>query len=204
MATSSEGGVRSRTRCRRRAEWVGIPTAALSVALALGACGGGSSSTVNANHWAGQVCSRIVTWSNELQSGRSNVVTGVNGSSPQQAKTQFVNFLNGAVMSTDTMIAGVQAAGVPSVPNGRAISNGLVSGLQQIRAAFAQAQNQAQALPADNPAALSSGAQNLANTLTAAGNQVKTNLNSLNQRYASSELSAAFKNQTACQSLTKS
>jgi hypothetical protein len=145
-----------------------------------------------------------VTWSNQLQSGRSNVVTGVNGSSPQQAKTQFVNFLNGAVMSTDTMIAGVQAAGVPSVPNGRAISNGLVSGLQQIRSAFAQAQSQAQALPADNPAALSTGAQNLANTLTAAGNQVKTNLNSLNQRYASTELTAAFKNQTACQSLTKS
>jgi hypothetical protein len=203
MATSSQGGDRDRTRRRRGEVWVGIPTAAIATILSLAACSGGSNSAASANHWAGQVCSSIVTWSNQLQSGRNDALSGLNSSSTQQAKAKFVNYLNGAVMSTDTMIAGVQVAGVPSIPNGRAISDGLVSGLQQIRSAFAQAQSQAQALPADNPAALSSGAQNLSNTLTFAGNQVKTNLNSLNQRYASNEMSAAFKNQAACQPLSK-
>ncbi|HEY1634740.1 MAG TPA: hypothetical protein VGF64_08285 [Acidimicrobiales bacterium] len=130
-------------------------------------------------------------------------MSGLNGSDLQQIKTQFVNFLGGAVASTNTMISGVQAAGAPSVSNGRAISQGLVSGLEGIRSAFVQAQNQAQALPADNPTALSNGAQGLANSLDNAGNQVKTSLNSLDQRYPSAELDAALKNQAACQSLNK-
>jgi hypothetical protein len=78
-----------------------------------------------------------------------------------------------------------------------------VSGLQGIQTAFVQAQTQAQALPADNPTALSNGAQGLANTLENAGNQAKTSLNSLDQRYRSSDLDAALKNQAACQSLNK-
>lgn len=140
---------------------------------------------------------------NQLQSSSSTAVSGLNGSDLQQIKTQFVNFLGGAVASTNTMISGVQAAGAPSVSNGRAISQGLVSGLEGIRSAFVQAQNQAQALPADNPTALSNGAQGLANSLDNAGNQVKTSLNSLDQRYPSAELDAALKNQAACQSLNK-
>jgi hypothetical protein len=140
---------------------------------------------------------------NQLQSSSNNAVSGLSGSDLPQIKTQFVNFLGGAVASTNTMISGVQAAGAPSVPNGRAISQGLVSGLQGIQTAFVQAQTQAQALPADNPTALSSGAQGLANTLENAGNQAKTSLNSLDQRYPSADLDAALKNQAACQSLNK-
>jgi hypothetical protein len=150
------------------------------------------------------VCTTIVNWGKQLKNSGTNAGKGLMGANLEQIKTNLVNYYGGAVSSTDSMIAGVQAAGVPSVSNGQVISRGLVNGLQQIRSALAQAQTQAQALPTDNAAALNSGAQNLQNTITTAGNQVKTNLNSLNQRYASSELSAAFKNQTACQSLTKS
>jgi hypothetical protein len=124
----------------------------------------------------------------------------LSGSNLQQIKTQFVNFLGGAVASTNTMISGVQAAGAPT---GRAIAQGLVNGLQGIQSAFVQAQNQAQALPADNPTALSNGAQALTTSLQNAGNQAKTSLNSLDQRYPSAELEAALRNQAACQSLNK-
>jgi hypothetical protein len=140
---------------------------------------------------------------NELQSSSNNAVSGLTGTNLVQIKTQFVNFLGGAVSSTNTMISGVQAAGVPNVPNGRAISQGLVSGLQGIQTAFVQAQTQAQGLPADNPTALSNGAQGLATSLENAGNQVKTSLNSLDQKYPSTELDAALRNQAACQSLNK-
>jgi hypothetical protein len=140
---------------------------------------------------------------NQLQSSSNNTGSGLNGSDLQQIKTQFVNFLSGALASTNTMISGVQAAGAPSVPNGRAISQGLVSGLQGIQTAFVQAQTQAQALPADNPTALNNGAQQLIASLKNEGNQVKTSLNSLDQRYPSADLDAALKNQAACQSLNK-
>jgi hypothetical protein len=193
-------------------------TAVTAVALSLGltavACGGGSPSSsgssssttkasLTASQWANHVCGAITSWVGQLQSSSNSATSGLNGSDLQQVKTQFVNFLGGAVASTNTMISGVQAAGAPSVPNGRAISQGLVSGLQGIQSAFVQAQTQAQALPADNPTALSSGAQGLATALENAGNQVRTSLNSLDQKYPSSELDAALKNQAACQSLNK-
>ncbi len=195
-----------------------VSVAGLAVVLTLAACGGGSSSSgssssgssssstqaaLTASQWANQVCGKITAWVGQLQSSSNSAVSGLNGTDLQQIKNQFVNFLGGAVASTNTMISGVQAAGAPSVQNGRAISQGLVSGLQGIQSAFAQAQTQAQALPADNPAALSSGAQGLANSLQNAGNQVKTSLNSLDQKYPSSDLDAALKNQAACQSLNK-
>jgi hypothetical protein len=145
-----------------------------------------------------------VNWGNQLKTTGNNTGRDLTGANLGQIKTSLVNFYGGAVSSTDSMIAGVQAAGVPSVSNGQAISQGLVAGLHQIRSALAQAQTQAQALPTDNAAALNSGNQSLQNTITTAGNQVKTNLNSLNQRYASNELNAAFKNQAACQTLSKS
>jgi hypothetical protein len=196
---------------------IGVPVVALATGLTLAACGSGSSSngsssggsssstqaSLSAAQWANQVCGRITTWVNQLQSASNNAVSGLNGSDLPAIKTQFVNFLGGAVASTNTMISGVQAAGAPSVPNGRAISQGLVGGLQGIQTAFVQAQNQAQALPADNPTALSKGAQGLATSLETAGNQVKTSLNNLDQRYPSNELDAALKNQAACQPLTQ-
>src|SRR5437899_10252546 len=132
----------------------GVVAVTLAIGLALAACGGGSSSSgsgssstqasLSASQWANQVCGRITTWVNELQSSSNNAVSGLTGTNLAQIKAQFVNFLGGAVASTNTMISGVQAAGAPAVPNGQAISQGLVSGLQGIQSAFVQAQTQAQ------------------------------------------------------------
>jgi hypothetical protein len=167
--------------------------------------GSSSSSTqasLTATQWANQVCGTITTWVNQLQSSTNIAASRLNGST-QQIKTEFLNFLGAAAASTNTMISGVQAAGAPSVHNGRPFAQGLVSGLEGIQSAFVQAQNQAQALPADNPMALNNGAQQLIASIQNAGNQVKTSLNSLDQRYPSAELDAALKNQAACQSLNK-
>jgi hypothetical protein len=190
---------------------MGVPAMALAAALSLAACSGGSSSSgsspstsqasLSASQWASQVCGRITTWVDQLQSSSNSAVSGLKGTDLAQIKNQFVNFLGGAVATTNTMISGVQAAGAPAVPNGRSIAQGLVSGLQGIQSAFIQAQNQAQALPADNPTALNNGAQALTTSLQNAGNQVKTSLNSLDQRYPSAELDAALRNQAACQPL---
>ncbi|HEX4540251.1 MAG TPA: hypothetical protein VH112_08390 [Acidimicrobiales bacterium] len=212
MRGSLDIGVLARRSSVARA--TAVTAVALSLGLTAVACGGGSSSSsgssssttkasLTASQWANHVCGAITSWVGQLQSSSNSATSGLNGSDLQQVKTQFVNFLGGAVASTNTMISGVQAAGAPSVPNGRAISQGLVSGLQGIQSAFVQAQTQAQALPADNPTALSSGAQGLATALENAGNQVRTSLNSLDQKYPSSELDAALKNQAACQSLNK-
>jgi hypothetical protein len=202
------------SRRRRRAGRIKLASAvALATGLTAAGCGGGSGSSgssssstqasLTASQWANRVCGNITTWVNQLQSSANNITSGLSSSDPQRIKTGFVNFLGGAVTATNTMVSGVKAAGFPSAANGRVYAQGLVSGLEGIQSAFVQAQNQAQALPADNPAALNNEGQALINSLDNAGNQVKTSLNSLSQRYPSSDLDAALKNQAACQSLSK-
>lgn len=213
MATSKAGGVRGQTGGGRRAGSVALSVVAVATGLTLTACTGGSSSSgsrssttqssVSASQWANQVCGRITTWVNQLQTSSTSAASGFKGRDLQQIKSQYVNFLGGAVASTNTMISGVEAAGTPAVPNGRAFAQGLVGGLQSIQSAFVQAQSQAQALPADNATALNNAAQALTSSLQNAGNQVKTSLNSLSQRYPSAELEAALRNQAACQSLNR-
>jgi hypothetical protein len=149
------------------------------------------------------VCGEITTWVNQVKGSANDISSGLNGSDLQQIKSQFVSFLGSAGASTNTMVSGVQAAGAPSVPNGRSFSQGLVRGLEGFQSAYVQAQTQAQALPADNAATLRSGIQGQLNSLQQTGNQVTTSLNSLVQRYPSAELDAALRNQAACQSLNK-
>jgi hypothetical protein len=118
-----------------------------------------------------------------------------------QAKTVLLSFLSGAVTSTNSMISGIQSAGVPAVPNGRDLAQRLVAALQEVQTTFVQVQTQARDLPVDNPTTFVAQAQALGSSLDNAGSQVKSNLNDLSRRYSSSDLNAAFKNQAACQSL---
>jgi hypothetical protein len=224
MRTVTPAGVAPRFWRRPRAV---ILAAAPAVMLAAGvtvvACGGGggsssasgststtgsasvgatASATVSATQWASRVCLRIASWVNDLQTGNNSLEASVKSStSLEQVKTEVVNFLGGAVVSTNTMIHGIQRAGSPAVANGEAASRDLVTGLQAVQAAFVQAQTQAQQLPADNPAVFNSQTQALSNSLQTGLQQAKTNLNGLSQK--SAELNAAFSNQAACQSLNK-
>src|SRR6266704_2457078 len=89
-----------------------VPLVVLTAGLTLAACSGGSGSSgssssstqasLTASQWANQVCGNITTWVNQLQSSSNNAVSGLSGSDLPQIKTQFVNFLGGAVASTNT------------------------------------------------------------------------------------------------------
>jgi hypothetical protein len=91
----------------------------------------------------------------------------------------------------------------PAADPARLRSQGFVGGFQGVQGTFVQAQNQANAISTTDPAAFTAGAQALGTTLqsvAAVGNQAKTNLDNLEQKYSSSQLNQAFDNAAACKS----
>jgi hypothetical protein len=182
----------------------------LAAGLTIAACSGGSShsssasipASLTAAQWASRVCGRVTAWISDVQSSSNDLKSAEKAAtSLVQAKTVLLSFLSGAVTSTNSMISGIQSAGVPAVPNGRDLAQRLVSALQEVQTTFVQVQTQARDLPVDNPTTFVAQAQALGSSLDSAGSQVKSNLNGLSRKYSSSDLNAAFKNQAACQSL---
>lgn len=220
MRTVTPAAVAPRSGRRPLAGLTAVSAVVLAAGLTLAGCGGGggssasSTSTTSGSHganrsatvtptqWASRVCLRVASWVSDLQDSNNSLEASVKSStSLQQVKTEVVNFLGGAVLSTNTMIHGIQRAGSPNVANGQAVSQDLVTGLQSVQAAFVQAQTQAQQLPVDNPTVFNSQTQTLSGSLQTGLQQAKSNLNGLSQK--SAELNAAFSNQAACQSLNK-
>ena len=189
---------------------VSVLAALLAAGLTIAACGGGSShssstsipASLTATQWASRVCGTVTAWISDLQRSSNDLKSAESGASNLvQAKILLLNFLSGAVASTNSMISGIQSAGTPAVPNGGALAHGLVAALQGVQTNFVRVQTQAQQLPVENPTTFVAQAQALGTSLDNAGSQVKSNLNDLSRRYSSSDLDAAFKNQAACQSL---
>jgi hypothetical protein len=187
-----------------------IVPVALVTGLTVAACGGGSNSSgssppstqasLTASQWANQVCGVLATWEKSLATAPPDVS---NAASPEEAKTTLTSYTNNLVASTNTLVAGLQAAGTPGVSNGKVISQGFVGGFQAFQATFVQAQNQANAISTTDPAAFSAGAQALGTTLSSVGtvaDQAKTNLDNLGRKYSSSQLNQAFDNAAACKS----
>jgi hypothetical protein len=184
---------------------------ALAIGVVAAACGGGGSTSsgssspstqasLTADQWANQVCGAVGTWAKSLSTAPPDVS---NAASPEEAKTTLTSYTNNLVASTNTLVAGLQAAGTPAVSNGKVISQGFVGGFQGFQGTFVQAQNQANAISTTDPAAFTAGAQALGTTLqsvAAVGNQAKTNLDNLEQKYSSSQMNQAFNNATACKS----
>lgn len=157
---------------------------------------------LTADQWADHVCRSVTTWAKYIQSSSDNFKPAeVGAKSVPEAKAILVNFLDGAVVFTSTMISDVQSAGAPDVPHGTALAAGLVRGLQQVQTAFTQARNQCQQLAVDNTTALLTQAQTIGRSLDNAGREVSVQLNAVTRSYPFSDLDAAFKNQAACQSL---
>jgi hypothetical protein len=185
----------------------------LAAGLTVAACSGGSSDSssasiparLTATQWASRVCGTVTTWTSDVQSSSNDLKSAEKTTtSLVQAKAVLLNFLSGAVASTNSMISGIQSAGAPAVSNGRAIAQRLVATLQEVKTNFVQVQSRAEQLPVDNSTTFLNQAQALGSSLDNAGSHVKSNLNGLSRGYPSSDLNAAFKNQAACQSLTGS
>ena len=143
----------------------------LAFAAAAAACSGGR----GPNAWAASVCTALGPWRTEIGSLASRTQQQMDAdTSPGQAKENLMRLFAGAADASEHARAGVVAAGVPDVADGKQIAEAFTSALTAIRDAYGRARSGIQGLPTAP-----------AKTFYAHVEQVVAKLN---QEYASSSL----------------
>jgi hypothetical protein len=104
--------------------------------LVLGSCGSGPT----AGAWAATVCQALGPWRNTISSLTERAQQQMAAATtPAQAKENLVHLFGGAEQATETARARIEAAGVPDVDGGEAISREFVGALTAMRDAYGRA-----------------------------------------------------------------
>jgi hypothetical protein len=170
---------------------------AIVVAVLLAGCGGSSSTSgVSASAYVKSVCGAVGTFRTDIQA-KSTALSATKLTNPDQGKKAIQGFLSVAATGADDAVTKLNAAGSPSVTNGKSISSSIIGAFNQLSAAFKQAESSANALPTSNAAAFKTGA------LAVYGN-IRTSLTSLLKGLgglSSPALQQAAKKEPNCQTL---
>jgi cell division septum initiation protein DivIVA len=146
----------------------------------------------------GDFCTALGTWQTELTEGAPDFS---DASDAEAAKDTLVTYLDGAVAATQTLVADIQAAGVPEVENGEAIATEMRSAIEAVGDDFAAAKADVEALSTDDPAAFAASLGELGTTLTEAGTAAGTAFDQLGEKYPAADLDAAATEAESCQSI---
>jgi hypothetical protein len=167
------------------------------IPVVLASCGGGGGGgKVSATDYASSVCTHIKTWLAQIKQRASDLKTAVSpGTSPQRGKDLLGSYLDGVISDTDGMINAIKDAGTPDVPNGSQISDTLVSGLDQAKAAFDDARSQVDQLPTNSRTAFAHAAEQLGTSINSKVGGVVQSFQGLK----SPQLDQAFRTASACQ-----
>jgi hypothetical protein len=173
---------------------------AASVAFALTACGGGGDSDrVAVSDYSTSVCTALRTWQQHLREGSSILASRVQ-TEPSLAvvRDQFVKFYADAVEETESMLEGVEKAGVPDLAQGEQVVETLLQALQRFPDLIRDAQANAQALPVDNEALFTQKAQTLGVEFRAATMELATLFEQIGEEHAAPELTRSTNSDTTC------
>jgi predicted lipid-binding transport protein (Tim44 family) len=145
--------------------------------------------------WAASVCSALTPWRAEIATltTRAQQVTP-QSATPEQARENLVQMLEGARDATEKARSEVQAAGVPEVKDGSTIAAKMTESLTKVRDAYGKARDTVEALSTSDPDRFYTGVQIAMVTLQqeyAASALDTTNLRS-------TELQAAFAEAPEC------
>lgn len=113
---------------------------------------------------------------------------------PAEVKDGLVAFLGDAAAETQALTDEIRALGTPDVEGGEEMVLGFVSALEQAEDLFATTQDEIEALPTDDPAALTQGFEEAGAKLTDAATQIGATFDDLEN----AELTAAAKDEPAC------
>ena len=170
-------------------------TLALSIAPA-------SAKTVPVKTWVKGICTNLVEWQNDLQQQSDTFQSAVTDSSSiSEVKDMFVDFLDGAITSTKTMIADVKALGTPKVADGKGIAEVITTGLTEVQTGFKEALASAKTLP-NKQAAFKAQLDTITKKLDASSNRASKVFDSAEKQYDTKSLDAARKNATDCAALS--
>ncbi len=168
----------------------------LAASVALGACGGGSS-TVSPAAYTKSICQAVGPFEKSVQS-RSSALNLSSIKTPAEGKQALQAFLKAVASDTDQAVSKLKSAGVPSVSNGEKISTAIVGAFTQLHGALGQAVSSASALPTASAQAFKTAAVALGTNVRNSMSSIGTSLNGLK----SPALESAAKKEPACQHLS--
>lgn len=163
-------------------------------------CGTGGSKKVDSATWAKDVCTRTKTWVKDITDATPK--TSEIGSDLTKGRTALVAFFDRSVKVTDTYLGKIDKAGVPDVKDGGAVAKDFKGALSKMKTALQTSKTKAEALSTTDSQAFARDAKKLSDSLTAAGNSVKTSLDDVRTKHpdAAAKFKTAF-NAPECKSL---
>jgi hypothetical protein len=142
-----------------------------------------TTATLSADEYATTVCGALSDWLNYIQTSSASLPAQM--SSPQQAKTELVSFLQGVSDATDTMV-------------GAEAQQQIVDSLTNVQDIFNEAADTVANLDTTDQAAFGKAIQQIGTGMQDASSGAVGGLDSI----TSSDLNTAFANNATCQSLS--
>jgi hypothetical protein len=174
----------------------------LLVAAAAGGCGGssskGSSGKTTPEAYVNQICSAVGQWLRSVENGSAQIAKQLTpGSTPEHAKQALETLMRNSVADSESVVAGLHAAGTPNVANGEQIAAALVGSFERATSALRGVEAQVKALPTNDPNAFLVAAKRVGGSVQSSLSSIGSGLSSLR----SSELQKAATKSAACKNL---
>ena len=159
---------------------------------------GANTTTVSPETYVAGLCSTMATYISDVQSITNDFTSSLTPTAPlADQKAAVLAYLDDVITSTKSMIADVQAVGVPDVSNGQEVVSAVQSAFQQAESVMEDARSTVGSLSLDDPVAFGNALKDLGTSLQTSLGDVGGSLGALD----SPELSSASAAEPACTSL---
>jgi hypothetical protein len=182
-------------------------TAVACLALLAG-CGGGGGDKgggdgkVTVETYASSVCTALTTWRRSLLDASTSLMQKTQTGSLKKVRSLFVSFYGGAIQQTDTMLAQVDAAGVPDLQNGDEVVKAMSAELGVYRPILVEARTKARNLPVNDESLFAPQAQSLGTRFQIQLNGLATLFDAIDQKVGAPDLVEAAVADSTCRELT--
>lgn len=154
-----------------------------------------STSGTSATEYAKGLCTALTNWSKDVQTSGSNF--NPTGSDIETIKQQWLDFLDGVIATTDSMLTEIQNLPAPDVSGAEDAINQLTTAFQGMRDSFQSLRDQSADLP-------TSSREEFTTTFQTLVTDFQTSIANLEQTFSNisnDELDQAFTDEPSCASL---
>jgi hypothetical protein len=157
-----------------------------------------TASGTSAADYAKGLCTALTSWAQDVQT--SGTSFDPSGTDLETIKQQWLDFLDGVIATTDSMLTEIQNLGTPDVPGAEDAINQLTTAFQGMRDSFQSLRDQSADLPTSNRSEFTTKFQTLVSDF-------QTNISNLGQAFSNisnDDLDKAFQDEPACSSVAGS
>jgi hypothetical protein len=153
--------------------------------------------------WVNGVCETLSDWRDDVRQDADDFESNVSSnSSVSEVKDEFVQFLDGVVASTKSMLSDLRDLGIPAISQGSKIAATMRTGLLKVEHGLEDALAQAEDLPTSNRARFTSELESISAALDRSSSAAGDVFDSAKNKYDTKQLDAAENKSPACKGLS--